>query len=87
MWEIRGGIFAGSSSSSSSFSSSRFSSSDRVANLSERKNTIFSEKMPQVGFYYIRTSEKMPHTQKWGIFPHAFLLTMENALWLKKCHY
>ncbi len=41
----------------------------RVANPSERKNApSFVKKCPKWGFYYIGTSEKMPDTQKWGIF-------------------
>ena len=41
----------------------------RVANPSERKNaSSLVKKCPKWGFYYIRTSEKMPDAQKWGIF-------------------
>ena len=46
----------------------------RVANPSERKNApSLVKKMPKMGFYYIKTSEKkMPDAQKWGIF-HVLL--------------
>ncbi len=33
-----------------------------------KKCPIFSEKMPQMGFFLKRTSENMPNTQKRGIF-------------------
>ena len=47
------------------------------------------KKCPKWGFYYIKTSEKTPDTKKFGIYLCfiAFLLTKENAPWLKKCYF
>ncbi len=62
-----------------------------VANPFERKNAPSSVKnCPTWGFYYIRTSENMPNTQKRGFLSSfiAFLLTKENKCpMIEKCHF
>ncbi len=52
----------------------------RVANPSERKNAPSSvKKCPKWGFYYIRASEKMPDTQKWGIFSMFYCIFINKG--------
>ncbi len=52
----------------------------RVANPSEQKNAPYLvKKCPKWGFYYIRASEKMPDTQKWGIFSKFYCIFINKG--------